>query len=237
MELRISEKVAKLPTFDGTKSKFAMWWRRFLAYAKVNKFSKALIVGGNPNLPATDGVTIDATTETGKLEVIAKSRNNLVAVASFTMAFETEEVMAYINPRTTVDWPDGLASEIVKSLLNEYMPEDLMSKIEMRRELNKTKMKKTANPNSLFVQLVAIEIQFRVKLDLLDLMAIVLDVCPEEECKPVITAECRAKGAAFTIENIKEAMTEHYRTLKYSNGDGADNDDKFGLAVTDAIQL
>ena len=56
MESRVSGKVAKLPTFDGTKSKFAiMWWRRFLAYAKVNKFSEALIVGGDPDLPASEG--------------------------------------------------------------------------------------------------------------------------------------------------------------------------------------
>ena len=62
-------------------------------------------MGSDPNLPASDDMAIGATSEARKLEVIAKSRNNL-AVTSFMMAFETEEVMAFIEARATFDWPD-----------------------------------------------------------------------------------------------------------------------------------
>ena len=52
-------KTVTLPTFQGGKKKFAVWWKRFLAYATLKKFAEALepkfVLPSNPdNLTGTD---------------------------------------------------------------------------------------------------------------------------------------------------------------------------------------
>jgi hypothetical protein len=51
---------------------------------------------------------------------------------------------------TDTDWPIGLAYLVVKALKKEYMPEDTISKVELRRMMNNIKMKKSADPVDLF---------------------------------------------------------------------------------------
>ena len=53
------EKSVKLPTFDGDRSKFQLWWARFSAYAVVFKFSAALQQGGDPDMPPTEAALLD----------------------------------------------------------------------------------------------------------------------------------------------------------------------------------
>jgi hypothetical protein len=47
------DKTVKIPTFDGQKKNFVMWWTRFKAYAKEKKFSEALRPKPEDNLPSS----------------------------------------------------------------------------------------------------------------------------------------------------------------------------------------
>jgi hypothetical protein len=45
-------KTVKIPLFDRKSKSFMMWWIRFKAYAKVQRFSQALASTQETNLPA-----------------------------------------------------------------------------------------------------------------------------------------------------------------------------------------
>jgi hypothetical protein len=47
-----SDKTVRIPLFDGKKKNFVMWWTRFKAYAKVQKFAQALGETPEAALPA-----------------------------------------------------------------------------------------------------------------------------------------------------------------------------------------
>jgi hypothetical protein len=47
-----TDKTVKIPLFDGKNKNFVMWWTRFKAYAKVQKFAQALGETPEAALPA-----------------------------------------------------------------------------------------------------------------------------------------------------------------------------------------
>ena len=105
----------KVPTFDGKKDKFQIWWTRFQAYASVKKFKEAL--EEQTDLPATkpDADSLDASDDTNAnaLRVIEK---NKVAWAQLTLAFVTEVLIAMMNSTKDTAWPTGLAHKVTKRL-------------------------------------------------------------------------------------------------------------------------
>jgi len=109
----------ELPAFDGTDSKFSMWWTRFKAYAAVMGFLPAIQVGGETMMPASEGKEIDETQEDGKKKAAAKKRN-AIAVANLTMAFTTEATMCLVYKTVSSEWPSGLAHKIVSKLFKKY---------------------------------------------------------------------------------------------------------------------
>ena len=85
------QKTISLPTFSGGKKAFAMWWKRFNAYATIKKFAGAL--DKNFTLPS-DPENITGTDEEKKKKKANVVMNNL-AIACLTMAFLSEEDMEY----------------------------------------------------------------------------------------------------------------------------------------------
>jgi hypothetical protein len=66
----------------------------------------------------------------------------------------------------------------------------------------------------MFERLSSIQNKFKkINVDKEDLIAIVLSIAPADYKKPVMTAEQRAKGNALTMDDLEEAMTQHYRTI------------------------
>jgi hypothetical protein len=78
-----------LPKWDGKAKTFQLWWVRFMAFATVQKFSKALGADKESAMPASEDAVIAEDTEPGKNQIKAKNRN-ANAVAQFTMAFITK---------------------------------------------------------------------------------------------------------------------------------------------------
>jgi hypothetical protein len=134
------------------------------------------------HLPEKEVSEIDETEEKGKLARLAVNRNEL-AMASFSIAFTTEKAMNIIYAAYKENWPDGEAHLVVRELYKRYRPLDTVSKVEMRQNLSRVKMKKGMNPSELFETLTSIQNQFlspdkRLPKD--EIIAIILDVASEE---------------------------------------------------------
>jgi hypothetical protein len=63
-------------------------------------------------------------------------------MASFSMAFTTDKAMNIVYAASTEGWPEGEVYLVVKNLMKKYRPLDTVSKIEMRQQLERIKIKK-----------------------------------------------------------------------------------------------
>ena len=61
-----SESKVVLPTFDGKKDSFQVWWIRFQAYAHVKGFKAAFKKGGEKDLPASEDESLDLSKDENK---------------------------------------------------------------------------------------------------------------------------------------------------------------------------
>jgi hypothetical protein len=141
-DTRASKLMHTVPKWNGKAKTFPFWWVCYMAFATVQKFSKALGADKESGMPASEDAFIADETEPGKIQIKAKNRN-ANAVAQFTMAFITETTMAFIYERMVdADWPAGLAYLVVKAIKQKHIPDDTVSKVELGRQLNKISMKK-----------------------------------------------------------------------------------------------
>ena len=185
-------KTVRVPIFNGKLEAFQTQWVRFRAYAKLGGFLKAISESPEPDLPNNQN---EADNPTGTDEEIKKMKaavdRNDSAMASLTLAFETDELIAMILSVQSTDWPEGLASDVIKKLKNKYKPQDIMSLVDKKVELNKIKMKATDDPKVLFDQITAVETRFQTKTHQIkeeDKIAIILSQAPMKY-KTVLTNE------------------------------------------------
>jgi Zinc knuckle len=97
--------------------------------------------------------------------------------------------------------------------MKKYQPLDTVSKIEMRQELTRIKMRKGMDPSLLFERLTLIQNQYLgpgKRLDKEELIAIALDVATEEYCA-ILAVERKIKGDLLTVEDLERVMTEEFR--------------------------
>ena len=82
-----SEKLVKLPTFDGASENFQIWWMRFIAFATVYKFNKAISKDAlDPDMPGSEAEVLDESKDEDKKKIVAKNHNSVV-MASLVMVF------------------------------------------------------------------------------------------------------------------------------------------------------
>lgn len=144
-----------------------------MAFAAVYKFTQALKIGGETNLPAKEDTTIDTSTSAGKLQEAAVQRNAL-AMANLTMSFMSESTIVLVYKAMSTEWPGGLAHLVVAALFKKYRPQDTITRVELRKVLNSIKMKKGKDPATLFEQICSIENKYNIvtkKIDPDDLIA------------------------------------------------------------------
>jgi hypothetical protein len=138
---------------------------------------------------------------------------NKVEIASFTMIFTTEKARNMVFAAITEGWQDGEAYLVVKANMKKYHPLDTVSKIEMRQQLSRIKMKKGMDRSLLFERLTSIQNQYlgpEKRLDKEELIAIILDVATEEY-RATLTIERKIKEYFSAIEDLERVMTEEYR--------------------------
>jgi hypothetical protein len=173
-------------------------------------------------MPATELSTI-ADTDDGALSKKAKQRNQL-AFAQLTMAFTTESAMTFIyEGMTDLDWPSGLAYLVVTALKRKYMPEDTISKVELRRMMNGIKMKKGSDPVELFNQISAVKVRYERPGNTIDeneFIAIVISVAPSTY-QGVLTSEQMRQGNSLRLAHLAVVMDMQWRAM----GGAKDNED------------
>jgi hypothetical protein len=136
-------------------------------------------------------------------------------MASFSMGFTTDKAMNIVYAASTEGWPEVEAYLVVKNLMKKYRPLDTVSKIKMRQQLARIKMKKGTDPSILFEQLTSIKNQFlgpSKQLDEDELIAIILDVATEEY-HAILTVEQKIKGDALTVNDLERVMSKEFRQL------------------------
>jgi len=224
-------KTVRVPIFDGEDESFQKWWIRFRAYAKISGFTKAIETDPEPDLPGSQR-EVDALSGNGdetKKKRAAADRND-TAMASLTLAFTTDDLINIIMQSQTADWPDGLASNVVKLLLDKYKPDGIMSLVDEKMALNKIRMGENEHPTKLFDRIKAVETRFNTKTNKIkeeELIAVVLSQAPKAY-RAVLTSEQRMRknlGIDVKVKDLKEVMVEHFKLLNGSE----DNDDEIAL--------
>ena len=165
-------------------------------------------------MPSEEGDEIDETTAEGKKVAAAKKRN-ATAMACLTIAFTSEANMCLVYEAVTSEWPSGLAHQVVSALFKKYQPQDTMTKVELRQQLNKISMKGTDDPMKLFEQISAIKNRYNTatkKIEEEDLIATVLEKAPKEY-QALLTSEQLRLGDSLALEDLRKAMTTHWRTV------------------------
>ena len=188
MNEEVLDRGGKIPTFDGEAKNFAMWWKKFLAFAAMSGFKDILKEERDKHLPGKEVSNDEIQSGLTKEQQTAIKKNG-IAMISFSMAFTAEKAMNIIYASCNENWPEGEAYLVVRELMKRYRPLDTVSKIEMRQRLSRIKMKRGMDPSILFETLTSIQNQFlgpgkRLPAD--ELIAIVLDVATEEY-RPCLT--------------------------------------------------
>jgi hypothetical protein len=109
----------KIPLSDGKSKSFMMWWIRLKAYAKVQRFSQAL-AATQENQPACR--RLDWADVANKKATEAMDWNER-ALSNLAVAFTTPKAMVHFHMAASTEWPDGLACNVVKSLLRKHWPQ------------------------------------------------------------------------------------------------------------------
>ena len=190
-----------------------MFWIRFDAFANVKNFKKALANDRDMPSSEADAYRLDENDANNKKAFAAVKRNK-VAWAQMTLALNTEALLAIMSSNKDLAWPGGLAHKVVVKLKEKYQPNDRVSRVKLRRRLDRVEMSKTDDPSELFEQIASIKNAFQTNntqtVDEEDLLATVLEKAPEEYASILATEE-RSKGANLTLENLEAAMDTEYR--------------------------
>ena len=113
----------------------------------------------DPDLPSSEDAPISDDKQ-GKNQKLAKYQN-VVAVAQLASAFSTDTALLFLyEGMSDANWPNRLAYLMVKAIKKQYMPNNLISKVELQQELNAVRMKKNDDPAELFNQLSEIKVKF-----------------------------------------------------------------------------
>ena len=136
-------KSVQVPTFNGKKSMFGIWWPRFRAYCTVKKIGRALyqtfqLPPDPEKLP---------TKEEDKKKFERMIEDNDECVAGLTLAFTTNQLMEFVVQSETEEYPQGIAKDIVLKLFRKYRPTDTISSVEAENALIALKFKENSHPD------------------------------------------------------------------------------------------
>ena len=145
MDSDSTSRIIRLPTFDRNKANFALYSARFSVYTNMHGLSAAIQEVADANLPDRHDSTIDETTPKGLLQAKAK-RQNACAFAHYTMSFTTEDLLNKIESAKTEEWLEGLAHQVKNELVRDHLPNDTISRVEMRMEIGKITMGDNDDP-------------------------------------------------------------------------------------------
>ena len=207
-EEKRTTKSVQVPTFNGKKSTFGVWWPRFRAYCTVRKIGRALY--------QTFKLPVDPKSEPAdeakKKEFQKILQDNNECVAGLTLAFTTPQLMELVVQSETDDYPEGITKDIVQKLFRKYRPTDTISSVEAESALIALKFKESAHPDHFFTKLSVLKSTYAGSKKFTEeaLIPLILAKAPSKYSS-ALTSERRAKGSSLTLDDIQDTMVEQYR--------------------------
>ena len=192
----IDVKSVKVPTFNGKRDAFQVWWLRFSAFAKAYKFKKAIEVTPEADLPAQEEPTSNETAD----QEAARERNS-TAMYYLTLAFDQHESMKFLFKGMTTDYPNGLAHLVIKALMKKFRPKDATSNLEFMRALMRIKMGARESPSVLFTQICTLQNRYGVYNR--DEQQIITEALPTEY-KVVLASEKRINSGVLDLDDVED---------------------------------
>jgi hypothetical protein len=230
-------KTVRIPLFDGKSKGFMLWWIWFKAYAKERKFSQALGSTAEKDLPVMqkDAEGLDSSDSANKAAIEAIAPNEK-ALSNLAVAFTTSKAMVHYHKATTEDWPDGLACNVVKSLLKKYRPQDIISGIKYENALRSFKLKKGQDPTELFDHITEVNTQYGIEApDEKKLIALALEKLPEHYVNTFTTL---SMGGNINLDMFGEMVKAIYQAnrSKAKSNDDEEDEEEVNLATFDDSQ-
>jgi hypothetical protein len=139
-----TDSTAKVPTFNGDVKNFMLWLVRVQAFAVMKKFISAIQAVGDANLP------VEETFLMLMRQSRRRKKENAYAFAYLTIATTSEKLLGVIEAAKTTKFPNGLAFMVMNALKKKYMPQYMITKVELRQELMRIKMSVKEDPATLF---------------------------------------------------------------------------------------
>lgn len=207
----------KLKGKDITPDAALLWFEEMQAYCVAKGYDEALT--GESILPKDSDITTD-------VDALAARKRNKQCTAVLVLAITCVDHLTIITNSKSIDHPNGKASLIWEALKKKYAPMDDLSEVEMQQDLKTVKMKKGENPQVLFDQIGVIRTKYSGFVPISEALQIATVVAAApKEYQSTILDEKRHKGRAVTIEDIKTAMTQLYRAINLSEGNGGETED------------
>jgi hypothetical protein len=132
---------------------------------------------------------------------------------------------------TDVDWPSGLAFMVINAIRHKHLPNDTITKVELRHMLNGIKMKKTEDPVVLFNQIAAVKVGYNrpgAPVEESEFIAILIAQAPDAY-QGVLTSEQLRQGTGLTLEHLATAMDMRWQAM--GGGPSADGSDAGEIAL------
>jgi hypothetical protein len=116
-------------------------------------------------------------------------KDNAYAFACLMIAISSAKLLGVIVAAKTTKFPNGLAFMVMNSLKKKYMPQDMITKMELRQELMCSKMSGKEDQSTLFEQLTKVKASCAsAKLDSEETIPVISKKAPQEYQK-VMTIE------------------------------------------------
>ena len=116
----------------------------------LGSFGEAVRTKLETDPPSSNAEILNLKMDEGKRKDKVRERSRR-AVAALSIALAQDPVaMSYVYGGILVEYPDGLASTIVKSLEEKYAPDKQTGKTDMTMELMAVSMKAGEDPAELF---------------------------------------------------------------------------------------
>jgi hypothetical protein len=155
---------------------------------------------------------------------------NRMGIAALTIAFKDnpeDDCLAMIMESKNKEWPSGECHVVVRELLEEYAPDDVMGQVDQRRELEAIHMGKFDNPKTLFSQITTIENKYRGRCSALtDTEKLCTIVCRapswyQQTIHTARTIQISKDGKEPSLKDLRKQMYDYYkasRTARKKNG-------------------
>ena len=195
----------RLPTFDGRKENFTIWWTKFQAFTTVKNFRELLFDDNDIPLSQTNADGLDANDSKNKPALKAVIRNN-VAMAQLTMAFEAQALLSLTDTIKSSEWPGRLATKLVDKLKKKYQPSDRIAAVQLKRKLNKLEMGEYEDPSVLFEKIATIENEYRStksELQEEDKLVLILEKAPNKYASTLAIIQ-ESKGDTLTMDDLEK---------------------------------